>query len=121
LYFNKKYERTGPLFQGTYKAVLVDYDSQFLELTRYIHKQALSLQGVTLQGDQPSSYPEYIGKRKTPWIHPEDVLAHFSNANPSTLYETFVKNTDPIGFIEPLLIENESMQGYTLHGKGKTI
>jgi putative transposase len=64
MYFNKKYKRTGSLFESTYKAVLISDDSQFLELTKYIHRQAISLQGVTLQGDQPSSFEEYIGVRK---------------------------------------------------------
>jgi len=36
-YFNIKYELVGPLFQGRFKAKLVDKDAYFLHLTRYIH------------------------------------------------------------------------------------
>ncbi|MGV8149826.1 MAG: transposase, partial [Alkaliphilus sp.] len=36
-YLNKKRERSGHLFQGRYKAILVDQDSYLLELSRYIH------------------------------------------------------------------------------------
>lgn len=35
-YFNWKHERVGSLFQGRYKAILIDRDSYFLELSRYI-------------------------------------------------------------------------------------
>ena len=34
---NRKYRRTGHLFQGRYKAILLDADSYLLELVRYIH------------------------------------------------------------------------------------
>ena len=82
MYFNRKYKRTGHLFQGIYKAVLVTSDEQLLYLTRYIHKQALNLQLDTLQTQevQPSSYGEYLGLRKTPWIKSEEILKYFSNA-----------------------------------------
>jgi putative transposase len=121
LYFNRKYERTGLLFQGTYKAVLVDSDSQFLELTRYIHKQALSLQGYTLQGDQPSSYPEYIGERKTAWVHPEEILVQYSNINPATSYATFVSDSSEkeMDYLGNLALDMQSMQGDALHGEGR--
>ena len=33
---NRRHKRTGHLFQGRYKAILVDRDSYFLELARYI-------------------------------------------------------------------------------------
>ncbi|MBI4135819.1 transposase [Candidatus Uhrbacteria bacterium] len=42
-YFNKRYERTGRLFEGTFKAVHVARDAQFLHLPRYIHLNALDL------------------------------------------------------------------------------
>ncbi|EKD85788.1 MAG: Transposase, partial [uncultured bacterium] len=45
MYFNKKYERVGSLYQGVYKAVLLTTEAQFLHLSRYIHKQALASQG----------------------------------------------------------------------------
>jgi putative transposase len=106
MYFNSKNKRTGPLFEGTYKAVLVESDSQFLELTRYIHKQALSLQGETLQGDQPSSYPEYLGERKTLWVHPEEVILHFSSSYPSLSYKNFVFDRDETDSIHHLILEN---------------
>lgn len=96
MYFNRKYKRVGPLYQGVYKAVLVTTDEQLLQLSRYIHKQALALQGHALERgmkgmkEQPSSYLDYIEKRKIPWVHPEEILNFFSKSNPNFSYEAFV-------------------------------
>jgi len=35
--FNRRHKRYGHLFQGRYKAYLIDEDSYFLQLSRYIH------------------------------------------------------------------------------------
>ncbi len=40
-YFNMRYERSGALFQGAFKAVPVNKDSQLVHLPRYIHLNAL--------------------------------------------------------------------------------
>jgi len=37
VYFNRRHSRSGHLYQGRYKAVLVDADSYLLELSRYVH------------------------------------------------------------------------------------
>ncbi len=95
MYFNRKYKRVGPLFQGRYKAVLVTDDSQFVHLSRYIHQQALALQGPSLQNAHPSSYPEYIGERVSGWVHPEDVLEFFPKTKSAFSYESFMKDGDP--------------------------
>jgi len=36
-FINRKYKRAGHLFQGRYKALMIDADSYLLELIRYIH------------------------------------------------------------------------------------
>jgi len=43
MYFNEKYERSGGLFQGTYKAIHVPHDRYFLPLSRYIHLNPLDV------------------------------------------------------------------------------
>lgn len=108
MYFNKKYERVGSLYQGTYKAVLVTSEIQFLHLSRYIHKQALpreSLKGVALKS-QPSSYYDYLGVRKTEWIHPEEILSYFSSISTSLSYESFVKQSEEDWIIEKITLED---------------
>lgn len=95
-YFNRKYTRVGPLFQGVYKAVRVLSEEQFLHLSRYIHRNHLSLKGVALNTlpDQYNSYGDYLGLRKTSWIHPEIVLDYFSKENPADSYRSFVEMTE---------------------------
>ena len=105
MYFNRKYKRVGSLFQSVYKAVLVTSEEQFLHLTRYIHKQALASQGETLQR-QPSSYPEYINKRSTQWIHTEEVLTNFSKTNPTLSYKSFVEQKEDLNLISKLILED---------------
>ena len=36
-YFNRKYRRSGHLFQGRYKGILVDKDAYLVQLSRYVH------------------------------------------------------------------------------------
>ena len=99
MYFNRKYKRVGSLCQDVYKAVLIKNEAQFLHLSRYIHKQALNL-------DQPCSYPEYIGLRQTLWIKPDEVLAYFSNTNPSLSYQNFVEQPEETKGLEGLTLED---------------
>lgn len=109
MYFNRKYKRVGPLYQDVYKAVLVATEEQFLHLTKYIHKQALALQGDALQhemAEQPSSYLDYIGERKTEWVKTEEVLSYFSKNNPKLSYEAFVEENEDFVRIAKLILED---------------
>lgn len=106
MYFNKKYKRVGSLFQAVYKAVLVTNEKQLTYLTKYIHKQALALQGETLQ-EQPSSYNEYLKLRSTSWIHCEEILSYFSIHNLDLSYKAFVEeNNGDLGDLEKIIIED---------------
>jgi len=87
MYFNKRSKRSGTLFEGNYKAVLVDSDEQLIHLSRYIH---LNPHPKPLNS-QPSSYPDYLRLKHTSWLHPKDVLKHFKS---SLAYKKFVQNPD---------------------------
>ena len=80
IFFNQKYKRVGYLFQGRYKALLVDKDNYFLHLTRYIHLNPVRAGLVKLPEEYPwSSYPGYIGAGKVHrWINYGEVFAYFS-------------------------------------------
>lgn len=101
MYFNRKYKRVGSLFQAVYKAVLVTSDEQFLHLTRYIHKQALRLK------DQPCSHYEYMGKRETEWVKPNEVLQYFSKTNPHLSYENFIRQNDDFELLQKITLEDD--------------
>jgi putative transposase len=60
-YFNIKHKRTGPLWSGRFKSVLVSRDEQLLHLTRYIHLNPTSADLVKEPSQWPySSYEEYV-------------------------------------------------------------
>ena len=103
-YFNKKYDRVGPLFQGPYKACIVENENYLLHLSRYIHQNPGEYTN-NLAGAY-SSYAEYLGMRKTPWVKPDLILSffekgggdflkgfnsykHFVEADEKTIPETF--------------------------------
>ena len=76
MYFNKRYERVGSLFQSRYKAVLVKEENYLLHLSRYIHLNPRGLfQNLS---NAYSSYGEYLGLRKTDWIKPSIILSYFN-------------------------------------------
>jgi len=52
-YINCKKKRSGHLFQGRYKSIIVDSDSYLLELSRYMHLNPVRA-GMTAQ---PAAYP----------------------------------------------------------------
>jgi len=83
VYFNKKYDRNGPLFQGRFKSIIVDKDAYLLEVTRYIHLQALRAGIIQNLGDYPwTSYREYVKKsNQYPWLKKESILSQFKSKN----------------------------------------
>src|SRR3989338_6480987 len=106
MYFNKKYERVGSLFQGIYKAINIEDENYLLHLSRYIHLNPSEIlrvdpfKGSTLElgSYRWSSYPEYIGKRKTEWVKTDLILSYFSSVKSSNLslkdlnaYQSFVE------------------------------
>ncbi len=58
---NFKYKRTGHLFEGRYKSILVDKDTYCLSLNRYIHLNPVNAGLVKYPGDYLwSSYSSYL-------------------------------------------------------------
>lgn len=104
VYFNKKYRRVGPLFQGRYKAVLVENENQFLYLTKYIHRNPLDILPTRpgLVGYPYSSYQNYLHNIQQIWVKPQEILGYFSRTNSSLSYKSFVEDTSEFGNIEHL-------------------
>jgi len=89
MYFNAKNERTGVLFQGSYKAILVRQDNYFTHLPYYIHLNPLDLlepewrtgkiknykKAVEfLESYRWSSHLDYIGKKNFPSVTQREFL-----------------------------------------------
>ncbi len=76
IYFNRKYKRVGHLFQGRYRALLVQKNPYLLEVSRYVHLNAFRAALV----DDPleyrwSSCGYYIGRGKVPeWLNIDYIL-----------------------------------------------
>jgi len=78
MFFNKKYSRVGKLYQGPYKAVLINNDTYLLHLSRYIHMNPSEYTSDLTSAY--SSYADYLGIRNTKWVKPKSVLAFYNNA-----------------------------------------
>jgi putative transposase len=78
-YFNVKRGRSGHLFQGRYKSILVDMDEYAKELSRYIHLNPVRANMVSSPDDfQWSSYNQYIGNQKPEkWLTCDFILGYF--------------------------------------------
>jgi len=78
-YFNVKHHRSGHLFQGRYKSILIEEDEYAKELSRYIHLNPVRANMVSVPNDYEwSSYNQYIGKIKPEkWLVRDFVLGYF--------------------------------------------
>lgn len=106
MYFNNRYDRVGSLFQGAYKAVLIEEDDYLIHTTRYIHINPVVLKGShpqkgetlkRLQEYDYSSYADYLGKRNTKWVKPGFILDIFKENSGVGMdkyksYKSFIEN-----------------------------
>lgn len=94
VYFNVKRKRSGHLFQGRYKAILVEADEYLHQLSRYIHLNPVRIGLVKDPADYPySSYKYFISNNKSPdWLNTGFILSLFDkNINKAkSLYKKFV-------------------------------
>lgn len=92
---NRKHERVGHVFQGRYKAILVEKDGYLLELSRYVVLNPVRAGLVSEAGQWPwSSYAAMMGDVPAPpWLNIEWVLGQFGAQRPSALahYRDFVR------------------------------
>lgn len=93
-YFNKRKNRSGHLFQGRYKSILVQADEYLHHLSRYIHLNPVRANLVKDPGNYIwSSYSYFISKSKIPtWLTTDFILNCFDKdeRKAKTLYKDFV-------------------------------
>lgn len=75
-YFNKKYHRSGPLFESRYKASLISDDAYLQHITRYIH-----LNPRQWRSHEWSSLQYFLQPSTDAWIRPKRVLSMFNGAD----------------------------------------
>ena len=93
-YFNKRYERTGSLLGGTFKAKIVNDDGYLSHLSRYIHLNPINniIPINELSEYRWSSYNDYIGRRSFPFIETKFIMDGYKNTND---YIKFIKSGEP--------------------------
>ena len=72
-YFNRKYQRSGSLWQGRYKATVLEAEKYFLQCSLYVEGSPLRSGLVSDASEYPwSSYQHHIGQRVDPLVsdHP---------------------------------------------------
>ncbi|WGZ94954.1 MAG: transposase [Candidatus Thiothrix putei] len=83
-YFNKTYQRTGTLWEGRYKATLIDSEAYALTCYRYIEMNPVRAQGMA---DHPAAYPwssyraNALGEAN-PLLVPHWTYEHLGNTPP---------------------------------------
>jgi len=77
--FNRQHHRVGHIFQGRYKAILVERDAYLLELCRYVVLNPVRAGMVRHVRDWPwSSYRATAGMEASPfWLNTDWVLSQF--------------------------------------------
>ena len=92
-YTNIKRKRSGHLFQGRYKAIVVDKENYLLELSRYLHLNPVRAKMVEKPEEYPySSYTSFISASPESMVNVGAVLGMFSKSEKQArkLHQAFV-------------------------------
>ncbi len=78
-FWNRSVRKSGALFRGRYKAVLVEPGDWWTDVSRYLHLAPVAARAASAPEDYCwSSYAAYIGQaRKPAWLHTDMVLKPF--------------------------------------------
>ena len=93
-YYNRRYERSGHLFKGRFKAAVVEKDTYLAELTRYIHLVPEKVNsGSKAEDYRWSSYSHYLEAKGDA----REVLEKFSviPGEQVRMYKRFVDEAEP--------------------------
>ena len=79
-YYNKQHGRVGHVFQGRYKAILVERDAYLLELARYVVLNPIRAHMIkNIDEWKWSSYKAMIGEvNAQPWLETDWILGQFA-------------------------------------------
>jgi REP element-mobilizing transposase RayT len=94
LYFNKKHNRSGSLFQSTFKSIHIKSDGHLMRLSCYINGNA-EIHKISKAENWPwSSYLDYLNKRKGTLCNKKIILNQFNNIDEyKNLVNTIIKES----------------------------
>jgi hypothetical protein len=109
-YYNRRHRRIGHLYQGRFKAIVVDQDSYLLELSRYVHLNPIRIKRHAQRPEAErireisqyrwSSLPGYLVRNRTEsWVMYEAVLGYVGGSRQR--YAAFVQEGIRRGFDTP--------------------
>ena len=103
-WINKKLNQIGHLFQGRYKAILVQNQDYLVHLCRYIHLNPLKAKLVQNLADYPwSSHQTYLGKEELNWVTTQEILSLIQQLpNHLSTYQKFIEDTSQNWDKEPI-------------------
>lgn len=90
MYFNKKYERVGHLFQNRFKSINVINKSNLFNLVKYIHNNSYKEKMSSITGYKWSSYKEYVNKKEKGITDTDFILELFDQDRDKAI-ERFIK------------------------------
>lgn len=73
MYFNKKYLRTGGLYESVFLASRITNDAYLWHISRYIHLNPMDI-GQNFRSYPYSSIDYFVGNKRTSWVHPEKLV-----------------------------------------------
>jgi REP element-mobilizing transposase RayT len=80
IFYNRRYERHGHLFQGRFKSLVVDKAGYLLSLSRYIHLNPENAANPISAEKYPgSSLRYYLHGNDPSWLYTREILAWFNN------------------------------------------
>ena len=125
-WYNRRHRRVGHLYQGRYKAVLVEKDSYLLELSRYVHLNPVRImpwkrrtgreQLRYLERYHWSSLGGYWGTdRKQSWVNYQEVLGQVGGSR--NRYRQFIEEGLENGYDTPW----EKVKGQAVLGEDEFV
>jgi len=73
MYFNKKYKRSGRLYESNFLATRIDSDTYLWHVSRYIHLNPIDA-GLDYLTYEYSSIAYFAGSKHTSWVHTERLI-----------------------------------------------
>ena len=94
--YNRRHDRVGHLWQGRYKAILVQDGKYLLDCSRYIHLNPYKAGIEPTLGSYPwSSYLNFVqGQGAAPWVHTDRILNHFEEPEAYRMFVESGKNEE---------------------------
>jgi len=81
VHYNRRYERSGHLFQNRYRSIICEEDPYFTELVRYIHlnpvRGGIVKDLLDLERYPWSGHKILMGREKASWQNSDEVLSRF--------------------------------------------